>query len=293
MDKSSGTRRVPGRKPGLSVRKGFRTVLEFVAALVLGFVLLFPVLWLLKSSLQPLKDLLSSPPIWIPQSLYLKNYMLVLQDPTVLMALRNSLVVSLASTLIAMVVGILAAYAFVRFRFRGRESLFVSILLTQMLPGIAIVIPLYILLRLAGLLHTPAGLILAYVSFTLPYTIWLMRAYLTGAYWELEDQARVDGCSRLGAFFRAVLPTTLPGLITAMIFAFVNTWNEYLFALVLTDPGTKTFPVRLSEYINQERIALELMFPAGIIATIPTLILIAVFGRYIVRGLTAGAVKGG
>ena len=186
----------------------------------------------------------------------------------------------------------MAAYAFVRFRFRGKNAMFLGILASQMLPGIALVIPLYMLMNKFGILYSFGGLILVYVSFTLPYSVWLQRAYLVSAPWELEDQARVDGCSRFEAVIRVIFPTILPGLITAFIFAFVNAWNEFLFALVLTDPHTKTFPVRLAEYIDQERIALEAMFPAGLIATLPALILIAFLWSLHYSRLSAGSLKG-
>lgn len=276
----------------MRTRRVMRTGLEWATTIILGGIVLFPFLWMLKSSFQPLKDLLATPPVWFPRSLYLENFREVLSDPSVLRALRNSFIVAGGSTLIATVTGLTAAYAFVRFRFAGRQTLFVIILLTQMVPGIALIIPLYMIMTRLDLLHTFAGLIITYVSFTLPYSIWLQRAFLTNVPWELEDQARVDGCSRASAMFRVVLPIIAPGVLTATIFAFLNAWNEFLFALVMSDPVTKTFPVRLSEYINEERIALESMFAAGIVATIPGLILIAIFGRYIVRGLTAGALKG-
>lgn len=277
---------------GLRTQKMVRTVLEWITAIALGLVVLFPVIWLLKSSFQSPKDLFIKEPVLSFSSYHLQNYLTVLKDRSILLALRNSLIVAGGSTLIATVAGILSAYAFARLRFRGRNALFVGILLTQMLPGIVLVIPMFMIMRQIGLLTSYAGLLLAYVSFTLPYSIWLQRAYLVNAPWELEDQARVDGCTRIEALVRVIIPTIAPGLVTAIIFAFINSWNEFLFALVLSNPNTKTIPVRLSEYISQERIALELMFPASIIATIPALILIAFFGRYIIRGLTAGALKG-
>jgi multiple sugar transport system permease protein len=276
----------------LRFQKIYRLSLEWIAAIILGLIVLFPVLWLFKSSFQSPVDLFSSEPVFSLKSFTLLNYITVLTDPTLLAALRNSLIVAGGSTLISSVVGVLSAYAFARLRFRGRNVLFVGVLLTQMLPGIVLVIPMYMLMRQLGLLNSYAGLLLAYVSFTLPYCIWLQRAYMVNAPWELEDQARVDGCTRLGALRRVILPTIAPGLITTLIYSFVNTWNEYLFAIVLTNPHTKTITVRLSEYVSQERVAVEFMFPAAIIATIPILILMAIFGRYIISGLTTGALKG-
>lgn len=290
---SKPSRKQPKRSwTGLRTQKYLRTFLEWIVAIVLGLVVLFPILWLLKSSFQSPKDLFIKEPVFALSSFHLQNYLVVLKDRTILLALRNSLIIAGGSTLISTIAGIFSAYAFARLRFRGRNALFIGILLTQMLPGIVLVIPMFMIMRSLGLLSSYAGLLLAYVSFTLPYSIWLQRAYLANAPWELEDQARVDGCTRIGALVRVIVPTIAPGLVTAIIFAFINSWNEFLFALVLANPNTKTIPVRLSEYISQERIALELMFPASIIATIPSLILIAFFGRYIIRGLTAGALKG-
>lgn len=276
----------------LRTQKMFRTVFEWVVAVILGSIILFPVLWLVKSSFQPPVDMFSSEPVFSFNSLTLQNYITVLKDPTFTTSLLNSLIVAGGSTLVSMMISILSSYAFTRFRFRGRNLLFVGVLVTQMLPGIVLVIPMYIIMRRLGLMNSYAGLILAYISFTLPYCIWMQRSYMAYAPWELEDQARVDGCTRLGALVRVILPTMMPGLITTLIYAFVTTWNEYLFAIVLTTPQTKTITVRLAEYVSQQRIAFELMFPAAIIATIPALILVAVFGRYIVNGLTTGALKG-
>jgi len=273
-------------------RRYLRVLIEWVVTLILGTIMLFPIIWMIKSSFQPLKDLLTSPAIWFPKSLFLGNYIKVFQDSSVLLALKNSLIVSLASTFFSTVVAIFAAYAFVRFRFRGRNALFVGILFTQMLPAIALVIPFYIIMRNLGIMHTRFGLVLAYISFTLPYTIWLLRAYMIGAPWDLEDQAKVDGCTRMGALFRVIIPTILPGLLTAFIYSFINAWNEFLFALVLSGPESKTFTIRLSEYINMERIAIESMFAAGVVGTIPALILIIIFGRYMLGGLSSGALKG-
>lgn len=289
---SPGPKTVAKKPSSLHTQKVLRMVGEWMVAIVLGFIVLFPVLWLFKSSFQSPVDLFSKTPVLSPSSFTLLNYVTVLADPTLIAALRNSLLVAFGCTAISVAVGILAAYAFSRLHFRGRQSLFIGILMTQMLPGIVIVIPMYMIMQRIGLLNNLAGLLLAYISFTLPYCVWLLRAYMVNAPWELEEQARVDGCTRLGALARVMLPTMAPGLVSTVVYSFVNAWNEYLFATVLTNPQTKTITVRLAEYVSQERVAVEFMFPAAIIATIPALILIAFLGRYLVSGLTAGALKG-
>ena len=262
-----------------------------VALVLMAFYVVAPFLWMLISSFEPRVLLFSQPPTWFPTSFYTKNYQVAFADPTLRLAMRNSLLVATFSTIIALVLGSLAAYAFARLRMRGRNLFFVLILATQMLPGIAILIPLYVTLRNLGLLFTYQGLILANLSFTLPYVIWLLRAYFATVPPDLEEAACVDGCTRLGAVFRVVLPISAPGFVSTGIFAFIGAWNEYLLASVMTNNATKTFPVRMAEFIGESGIQYENMFAAAVLGTIPVLLLAMVFQRYIVRGLTEGAIK--
>jgi multiple sugar transport system permease protein len=261
------------------------------ALILMAVYVMAPFLWMLISSFEPRVLLFSRPPTWIPTSLYTENYRVAFADPTLRLALRNSLIVSSFTTIIALVLGSLAAYAFTRLRMRGRNLFFVLILATQMLPGIAILIPLYITLRNLGLLFTYQGLILGNLSFTLPYVIWLLRAYFATVPPEIEEAACVDGCSRLGAIFRVVLPISAPGFVSTGIFAFIGAWNEFLLASVMTNNLTKTFPVRMAEFIGESGIKYENMFAAAVLGTIPVLLLAMLFQRYIVRGLTEGAIK--
>ncbi len=250
-----------------------------------------PFLWMAISSFETRAQLFSRPPTWLPPALLIDNYVNILSDPSLLQTLRNSALVSTFTTVFALLLGSLAAYAFARLKVPGRDRLFVMVLASQMLPGIAILVPLYVTMRALGLIYTYQGLILAYLSFNLPYVIWLLRAFFVSIPPEIEEAARVDGCSRLGAIFRVVLPLSAPGFISTGIFAFIGAWNEFLIASVMTNNETKTFPVRMAQFIGEEWTAYEHMFAAAVLGTIPILILVLIFQRYIIRGLTEGAVR--
>jgi multiple sugar transport system permease protein len=262
----------------------------------MGLIVLFiyivgPFLWVLNASFQTRVELFSRPPTWLPSSLYLKNYQDVLGDRSLLKCLRNSALTASSTTLAALCIGSLAAYAFARLRLPAKSSLFLGILGTQMLPGVAILIPLYVIMRKLGLVYTYQGLILGYLTFTLPYVIWLLRAYFLSIPVEIEDAARIDGCTRLGAIFRVVIPLSAPGFVSTGIFAFIGAWNEFMIASILTNDVTKTFPVRIAQFIGEESTAYEHMFSASVIGTLPILVLVILFQRYIVKGLTEGGVK--
>ena len=263
-----------------------RGALVFMALYVLG-----PFLWMLISSFEPRVLLFSRPPTWFPPSLYIENYLVAFADPTIRLALRNSILVASFTSLIALLFGSLAAYAFARLRMHGRNLFFVLILATQMLPGIAILVPLYVTLRSLGLLYTYQGLILGNLTFTLPYVIWLLRAYFITVPPDIEEAACVDGCSRFGTIFRIVLPMSAPGFLSTGIFAFIGAWNEFLLASVMTNNMTKTFTIRMSQFIGQSGINYENMFASAVLGTIPVLLLAVIFQRYIVQGLTEGAIK--
>lgn len=281
----AGKQNIRKRKPNLT-----RLAMSLGLLLFLAFIL-FPVLWTINGSLQKRVDLFSKPPVWIPKSLYLENYKEVLRDPTFLRSIGNSALVAIATTILALMIGSLAAYTFVRLRLPGKETIFLGILICQMLPSVMILIPMYILLRRLGLLYTYQGLILSYLAFSIPYVIWLLRAYFLSIPPEIEEAALVDGCSRLGAIFRIFLPLSAPGFLSTAIFAFVGAWNEMMIASIITNNATKTMTVRIAQFVGEETTAYQHMFSAAVIGTLPVLILAFLFQPYIVRGLTQGGVK--
>ena len=205
----------------------------------------------------------------------------------------NSLTIATAVTGVALVVGAPAAYAFARLRFPGRSRLVLAFMATYMLPPIALVIPLYQIMSGLDLRDTTTALIIIYSSFVTPFVIWIMRGYIEGISPELDDAARVDGCSRLGALIRVILPVSVPGLVSTGLLAFLLAWDEFLYALVMTQTNaSKTVPVALNDFIGRHGVDFGLLAAGGVIAAIPPVVIAFVFQRYLVAGLTAGGVKG-
>ncbi|MFT8322185.1 MAG: carbohydrate ABC transporter permease [Bacillus sp. (in: firmicutes)] len=273
------------------MKKNMKKILLIGFSIFLMIYLLFPFLWLVISSIKYRVELFQNPPTWLPKEMTFKYYMELFQTESFTDSLSNSLLFASFTTIICLVVGTLASYAFARLQFRGRNSLYLMILGTQMLPQMALLIPLFILMRMTGLLYTHIGIILAYVTFSLPYVIWMFRAFILSVPYDIEEAARMDGCTRIEAIVKMVLPLSLPGLVTTGIFVFIGAWNEFLFASVFTNSSLKTIPIRIGELIGQEGVQYELMLPAGVIASLPILILVMVFQKYIVQGLTEGSVK--
>lgn len=271
--------------------KNLKKVLFFILSALVMLYLVFPVLWLLLSSFKRPVELFSSPPTFLPHPFVRSNFSKVLSDPTFLNSMKNSFIIASFTTVFSLVIGVLAAYVFARDTFKGKRPLLLMILGTQMLPFVILLIPLFIIMRTLHLIDTYLGLILAYMTFSVPYAIWLLQAFFKSIPFELEEAGMVDGCTRLGAIRRILIPLSAPGFTSTGIFIFIGGWNHYLFATVLSETVTKTFPLRMADYMGQERIVYEQMYPAGIIGSLPVLILVLVFQRYIISGLTSGGVK--
>jgi len=267
--------------------------------IILGIYL--PVAWLVTSSVSTRAELLAVPMHWLPQTPTLQNYVNMLTPGTSASqaartfgrTLRNSLLVASAVAAISLVVGSLAAYALVRISFRFRRALLLSILGSRMVPEVSLVIPLFMLASQMHALDRPAILIATYLSFALPFAIWLMAAFFETIPAELEEAARIDGCSRPGILFRIVMPISAPGLVSTGLFVFLMAWDEFFYALIFTSTvAAKTVPVAISEFTGRYVVDITGMMAAGVVAALPPVLLSLIFQRYIVRGLTAGAVKG-
>jgi multiple sugar transport system permease protein len=281
-----------------------KTLRTFVLFLLVIPVLLFiyvPVAWLVISSISTRVELLSTPIHWIPQQPTLQNYISILFPAqgtsevaqTFRITLMNSFLVASSVTVIALVVGSLAAYALIRLRFPFRQSLLMGILGTRMIPEISLVIPLYLFATRFGLFNSPVILIITYLSFALPFAIWLMAAFFDTIPLELEDAARIDGCSRLEILWKIIFPISAPGLVSTGLFVFLSAWDEFFFALILTSTvAAKTVPVAIAEFTGRYVVDVGGMMTGGVLAAIPPVLLSLIFQRYIVSGLTAGAVKG-
>ncbi len=230
------------------------------------------------------------PPVWIFKPTY-ENYSDLFFASSIQKYLVNSLVISSVSTVTCLFLGSLAAFALTRFRIRGREDIAFWMLSTRMFPPIASAIPLYLMLRRFGLLDTHLGLIIVYLSLNLGFATWMMRGFFKEIPVELEESAMIDGCSRYSAFFRVVLPLSVPGLSATAILCFIFAWNEFLFALLFTGRGAKTMPVVLAGFITQTGIRWGALTAAAALTAVPTIILAIVAQRYIIRGLTLGAIR--
>jgi multiple sugar transport system permease protein len=279
--------------------KPLRTALLYLLVLLIVVWTVSPYVWLVISSLSFKIDLLTTPLKWIPTRITLENYTSLFYDrgsTTVnaalfIRSLRNSALIATGTTFIALILGVLSAYALARVKFPGNNLFMVGMMAAHMLPPIAIVIPLYVVLRRLDLFDKHHGLVLVYLSFILPLVVWLMRGYFAAIPSELEDAARIDGCSRLEALFRIVLPLAGPGLVSVAVFAFIAAWNEYLYAFIYTNIAAKTLPVLIGEFSTKLGLEYLRIAAAGVLASLPPVLLALVFQRFLIRGLTAGAVK--
>jgi multiple sugar transport system permease protein len=254
---------------------------------------LAPYLWTLFTSFKTERELYQFPVTYWPHDPTIVNYIQVFTQNPFGRFLLNSTIVTVASTVLCLFIASLAAYAFARLRFRGREILLVGLLIVAMIPLITVIVPLYILVRNLGLLNSYLGLIAPYITYSLPVAIFILTAFFREIPHELEEAALIDGCTRLNTLWRIIAPLAAPGLVTAGIIVFVYTWNEFLVALTLTSTtDVRTITVGIALYRG------EFTFPWGVIsaavtlATIPIMTLILLGQRLVIRGLTAGAVKG-
>ena len=263
-----------------------------IALALLVLATAFPFYWAIVSSLTPEARLFERPSL-VPTALVLDHYRALFTERNFWVPIRNSLIVAGATTAICVTVGGLCAYALARLRFRGKAALLGLILAVSVFPQISVVSPLYLLLRRLHLINTYPGLILPYLTFAMPLTVWLLVGFFRQLPAELEEAAMVDGASRLRALREVILPLALPGLAATAILTFVYSWNEFLFALSFTlGPERQTVPVAIALFRGQYQVPWGQILAAAIVATAPVAVLVLLFQRRIVQGLTAGAVKG-
>jgi multiple sugar transport system permease protein len=253
---------------------------------------LFPFCWTLITSIKPHKELFSFTFHYLPYSPTFENYIELFAKTSFADNMLNSFLVALATSFLSLAVSIMAAYAFSRFHFRGRIAIMVSFLTINMFPSVLLLIPLYSIMRMLGLLYTPLSLIFAYSTFTIPFAVWLLTGYLNDLSPSLEEAALIDGCNRKQAFFKIVLPLTIPGIIATGSYIFITAWNEFVFAVMFTNQGSRTLPVALQAFVGQFDIQWGLLTAGGVITSIPVLILFMFIQKRLVEGLTSGAVKG-
>jgi len=278
-----------GRRRG---RRGVAAVRTYGLAGLLLVLVAFPLYWMAVTSLKPAAEVFQVPPSWLPRTWTLGSYRDLLTLTDFPRLFWNSLKVGLASTGLSLAVGTLGALALARCAFRGKELFGRSVLLAYMFPSALLAVPLVVLFARVGLSNTHAGLILSYMTFAVPFIMWVLRGFFQAIPREYEEAAMIDGATRLGALVRVVLPQALPGIIGTGIFAFIFAWNEYLLALLLiSDESLRTLPPGLMRFLSATDVNWGLMMAASVLVTLPMALVFGFVQRYLVTGMGAGGLK--
>jgi multiple sugar transport system permease protein len=313
----SQTARPDYRRRARLARVG-RSLGILLGSLVLALYVLAPVAWLVSSSFQTATEIISVPPHWIPHEPTARNFRAIFTagqekvtdetrtttnpstggyiPPTaqnLLPAMWNSFFVATIVVILNLLIGAPAAYAMSKIRYWGRNASVYFILITRVVPDIALVVPFFLVIRKLGLLDSRLSLIITYLAVTIPFTVFILLQYFDGLPDELDKAARVDGCSRFQALTKVFLPLAVPSLVAVVLFTFLSSWNEFLFALMFTQTSaSQTLPIVVASFTSDFTISFSFINAAGVVAIVPPVIVAVVFERYIVSGLTAGAVKG-
>jgi multiple sugar transport system permease protein len=271
-------------------RPGTQLALRYIVAIALTLFFIFPVYWLFIISFKTPDEIFAFPPVWYPESIQFANYRVLFKDGDA-ETVWNSLILAGVSTVIAMVLGTMCAYSLVRFK-TGGENLAVWIISQRMMPPIAIAFPIFLLYVFFGWVDSFHGLVILYTAFSLPYVIWMMRGYIEDLPLELEESALVDGCTRWEVLWKVVFPMVRSGLFATAVFTFVFAWNDFLFALVLTRTEFITYTVQVTHYFGGQSNFWAKIAAMSVLGTIPVFFTVATLQRYLVRGISMGAVKG-
>jgi len=272
--------------------------LHLVGLFLAMAVICLPGLWIVLNSFRPTVEIMAKPPVWIPNDLNLDHFRAMFGGigeggVPVLTYFRNSMIISVTSTVIAILVGMAGGYAFARFRFKGKAWIFVGLMCTRAVPGVALSLPLFIIFARVGIIDTHFGMILAYVAMNVPFTIWLIDGFFRQVPPELAEAAEIDGCTRWQAFWRVEFPVARSGIASAGIFAFLTSWNEYALASQLTrSVSSKTMPVGLLDFQAEFTLNWGGMCALAVLMIIPALILTFLVQKHLIAGLTFGGVKG-
>ena len=260
-------------------------------AAMLAF-LLFPFYWTFVTSVKPESELYGETVTYWPKTFSVDSYRKLFTDFNFLKPMVNSFAVAAMTTVISLTVSVLAAYAFSRYRFKGRKLLMTMFLTNNMFPTVLLLIPLYAIMRKLGILYTPGSLVLSYTTFTIPFSIWLLNGYLDDLPMALEEAAMVDGANRAQAFVRIIMPILTPCVVATGAYVFMTAWNEYTFAVMFTNEANRTIPVALKNLIGQLGVQWGMLTAGGIITIIPVCVMFFFAQKRLIAGLTAGAVKG-
>lgn len=277
----------------LSLQGAKRLMLYFFITLTMLF-FLFPFYWILITSIQPKGQLYLATPNFIPRNITIDNFISVLGGGKVniAIALKNSLVVAVATTAVCIIFGIFAAYAFARLKFKGSNVVFIALIFVEMLPPVALLIPFYLIFKQLSLTNTLQGLIIMQTSWLLPIVTWILYSYFKTIPKDLEDSARIDGASKVGALVKIIVPLSLPGVVSSAVICFVFSMGEFMGAMAIINvQKVQTLPLALAQFVTKYSIEYGNITASAVLTIIFPVIFVLVFQRYIIKGLTAGAVK--
>jgi ABC-type glycerol-3-phosphate transport system permease component len=277
--------------------RSLRTIGKYVLVYGMGMVFVLfsivPLLWGVTTALKIPSEIYAFPPTWIPKAFTFDNFIAILQNKSLIRAFFNTLLVASATTIVALIVGMLGGYGFSRYRIHGRNTLLWSVLLTKLFPRVVVIVPFFVTLRNLQIMNTYQGLILVYLMVTVPVAIWLLKGFFDKVPKEIEEAAIVDGCSLPQLLWLVVLPMARPALVAVAMYSFILAWNEFLFALVFTN-GLERRPlsVALAFFIDENGIQWGQLMAASVIMSLPAILVFTLAQRMLVRGLSDGAVKG-
>ena len=270
-----------------------KTVLTYVFLTVMVVISVFPIVWMLDSSLKGSSEIYSSPPTFTIHEVTMENYVRVLFDSGIPRAFLNSVIVSVTATLTTLTLGCLAGYGFSRYRCKGRKMLYVGLLYGQMMPAVVLIIPVYLVFSKIGLIDSYFSLILPDVAITVPLATLMLKSFFDGVPVELEDAARIDGASKLGILWKIIIPIAKPGLVSVAIYTFLSTWEEFIFALNLTNSSSiRTLPIAINMFKGEFIIDWGAIMSSGAVISLPVILLFVLCNKAFVKGLSEGGVKG-
>lgn len=269
-----------------------RNAILLVPLFIILTFLLFPFYWTFVTSIKPEIELYGKVVTYWPKQVTFESYFMLFGEYNFLKPMYNSALVATITTLVTLSVATLAAYAFSRFQFKGKKFLMIMFLTNNMFPHVLLLIPLYLVMRNMNLLYSPISLVIAYATFTIPFSVWMLTGYLRDLPSSMEEAALIDGANRAQAFIKVIFPILTPSIVATGIYIFIQAWNEYTFAVLFTNESSRTIPVTLNNLVGQLGVQWDLLTAGGIVNIIPICIMFFFAQKRLIEGMTAGAVKG-